>query len=364
MANSLTLYSNKNPSLVGELVFFYGDYRDGAGGIIAEAPIYYRYDGDVYVVYTDLYNGRFGFQLAFAQPGIYHIAVSEDQAFRAGYARADLNQTVNATPPPTAVLTIVVNVGGTTNPAPGSYTRTFGEVLQVTALPATGYTFSHFLINGITWTNANPVSITMDRDQLVECFFDKILVTLNVYVTGGGSVSLSPPPVSSPGAGVYNYDPGTVVTATSHPDSGYKLDYWLLDQVPSGNSSTIAVTMSANHRLDAVFVSAPLGQGFLEAHAYFLSFEVGAKGTVDTSTFTTPATIALAARAYTVRLTYMGITQTLSATVAEGKTVRVDGKFLAIPVEAYPFLAAGGGVLAIALIYRVARKRKGEAKEA
>lgn len=215
--------------------------------------MYYKYNGTVYTVYTDT-NGRYGFQINFGLEGSYTIMVSEDSSFSFLHETRTLIQNVLSTLPSTVTLTIVTSIGGSVSPNVGSYVYNYGDIDQVYATPSPGNIFDHFLINGSIRTTANPVFVTMDRDQLVECFFSLVVVTLNVYVTGGGTVTVSPPPVSSPGHNVYTYVPNTLVTLSATPSSGRKLDKWLFDNVNKGSSLNLSVTMDVNHRVDAFFV--------------------------------------------------------------------------------------------------------------
>ena len=71
----------------------------------------------------------------------------------------------------TRELTITATSGGTTTPPPGIHTYLNGTVAQVMALPDSGYSFSHWRIQGQwNWTN-NPVIILVVCDGTLEAFF-------------------------------------------------------------------------------------------------------------------------------------------------------------------------------------------------
>jgi PKD repeat protein len=78
-----------------------------------------------------------------------------------------------------------------------------------------------------------------------------VLITVRaVYLTiqaGAGGTT-------NPAPGTYEYGLGQQVPVTAQPSSGYALDRWELDSVPSGSSSVFWVIMDANHTLRAVFV--------------------------------------------------------------------------------------------------------------
>ena len=69
----------------------------------------------------------------------------------------------------------------------------------------------------------------------------------NLSISSGGGGSTNPSP------GVYQYAEGTPVSVTAIPDSGYVLDYWLLDGQNVGSQNPITVTMNSDHNLQANF---------------------------------------------------------------------------------------------------------------
>lgn len=74
----------------------------------------------------------------------------------------------------TYVLTIVASEGGTTQPAPGSYTYTHGTEIDIRALPDEGYDFSQWsgdVPPGLE--KINSVLIIMDSDKSITAQFEK-----------------------------------------------------------------------------------------------------------------------------------------------------------------------------------------------
>lgn len=69
--------------------------------------------------------------------------------------------------------------------------------------------------------------------------------TLTISSGSGGSTTPSP--------GAYQYAEGTPATVTANPNSGYVLDYWLLDGQNAGSQNPITVTMNGDHTLQANF---------------------------------------------------------------------------------------------------------------
>lgn len=69
-------------------------------------------------------------------------------------------------------LTITATVGGTTDPAPGSYTYATGTVVNVTAIPDAGYYFDHWDLDGVNVGATNSISVTMNQDHSLHAVFE------------------------------------------------------------------------------------------------------------------------------------------------------------------------------------------------
>jgi hypothetical protein len=67
-------------------------------------------------------------------------------------------------------LTITSAAGGTTNPVPETYNYTEDSSLNVTAIPNSGYSFDHWLLDGEEKTE-NPITIVIDGNCTLEAFF-------------------------------------------------------------------------------------------------------------------------------------------------------------------------------------------------
>jgi len=74
-------------------------------------------------------------------------------------------------PPPTYNLTITTTVGGTTNPAPGTYTYTANASVQVTAIPNADYLFDHWELDTINVGSTNPYTVLMDNNHTLKAVF-------------------------------------------------------------------------------------------------------------------------------------------------------------------------------------------------
>jgi len=96
---------------------------------------------------------------------------------------------VDYTPPAVGyTLTIYAMTGGTTDPAPGSYSYPAGSIARVTAYPASGYRFDRWYLDGVTRTE-NPIDVLMDQDHTLRPIFETIpplpkgALEVHAYVT-------------------------------------------------------------------------------------------------------------------------------------------------------------------------------------
>jgi len=76
--------------------------------------------------------------------------------------------------PPTYTLTIIATAGGTTSPAPGTYTYTANSMVEVTAIPYANYKFDYWELDGANVGSANPYAVLMDNDHTLKAVFSAI----------------------------------------------------------------------------------------------------------------------------------------------------------------------------------------------
>ena len=163
--------------------------------------------------------------------GSCHVTMNEDKTVTANF------ETINKT------LTVVVvpALGGTTSPTAGTHTYAKGTGVDITATPASGYTFTG-------WTGdcsgSATCHVTMDADKSVTANFVAIDKTLTVEVTptGGGS--------TDPSIGTHVYTAGTGVDITATPASGYTFTGW---SGACSGTATCHVTMDADKTVTANF---------------------------------------------------------------------------------------------------------------
>jgi hypothetical protein len=139
-----------------------------------------------------------------------------------------------APPPQSCSLTITATVGGTTDPAPGTYSYTANSTVEVTAFPEAGYLFDHWELDDVIVGSANPYTVLMDKDYTLKAVFVPI-----------------PPPLSasiSPLSASINV--GESLTFTSTVTGGYPpyTYQWYLNGNPvsGANSSSWTFTPTTN----------------------------------------------------------------------------------------------------------------------
>jgi len=110
-------------------------------------------------------------------------------------------------PPTTYSLTITTTVGGTTNPAPGTYSYIVNSIVQVTAIPEANYIFDHWELDTINVGSATPYSVLMDNNHTLKAVF--------TYSPPPPSLSASISPLSA------SILVGQSVTFTSTVSGGY-----------------------------------------------------------------------------------------------------------------------------------------------
>jgi hypothetical protein len=80
--------------------------------------------------------------------------------------------TINVTVVPTYYqLSISASTGGTTSPIPGVYQELSGSVVQIAALPQSGYLFDHWTLDSNNAGNASLINVTMNTNHTLTAVF-------------------------------------------------------------------------------------------------------------------------------------------------------------------------------------------------
>ncbi|HXX87974.1 MAG TPA: hypothetical protein VEH86_05965 [Candidatus Acidoferrum sp.] len=160
--------------------------------------------------------------------------------------------------PPTSTVQVTISpaTGGTTDPAPGTYTYLPGNQAEVTAIPDPGWWLDYWLLDGNNFGNSTTIEFNLDGNHMVRPVFasnshpSSFMLTMNEASEG----------TTNPAAGTYTYEYGTNVTISATPKNGQSFEHWLFDgQIE--NSNPITLQMTQDHTLQPVFTNGQGGSG-------------------------------------------------------------------------------------------------------
>jgi len=164
---------------------------------------------------------------------------------------------VGATRPVRYELTIGSAEGGSVNiPGEGTFTCDAGRVVDLEAIPSTGYRFVNWTGDTDTVNNAYAAftSVTMNDDYSITANFEETdatyyTLTTSVSPSGGGSVS--------PAGGTYAA--GKVVTISATATSGYRFVNWTGDvsTIDDRNAASTTITIYGSYSITANFEESP-----------------------------------------------------------------------------------------------------------
>jgi Divergent InlB B-repeat domain len=171
----------------------------------------------------------------------------------------DDNKTVTATfAINTYALDVTIVGSGSGAKSPNQALYDHGTVVQLTATPSSGWSFTAW--SGDATGSTNPVNVTMDGPRAVTATFTANTYALSVSVVGNGSV------VKNPNLAEYGH--GTVVTLTANAATGWGFSGWSGDA--SGFVNPVQVTMNGPRSVTATF----------EINTYVLDLSIVGNGSV------------------------------------------------------------------------------------
>ncbi len=141
----------------------------------------------------------------------------------------------------TYAINVAVVGNGAVAKLPDQPTYNPGTVVQLTASPSVGYSFTGW--SGDLTGATNPVNITMDAAKNITATFLINVYALNLNIVGNGSVAKVPDQPS--------HDYGTIVQLTASPVTGYYFMGWSGDL--TGTTNPVNVTMDAVKNITATF---------------------------------------------------------------------------------------------------------------
>ncbi|MFF9838871.1 zinc-dependent metalloprotease family protein [Streptomyces sp. NPDC013740] len=152
---------------------------------------------------------------------------------------------------PTSTVTTTVSGSGTVQRAPAERAESEGADLLYEAVPAPGWDFAGWVLDGSYAGDADAIALHGGTDDMrLTALFEQKRHRLTVVRQGRGTVGLSQ---DGP------YSDGDTVTATATPSPGYVFKDWLLDGEPYGGDEersrgeTAILFEQSGHTLTAVF---------------------------------------------------------------------------------------------------------------
>jgi hypothetical protein len=184
------------------------------GGTTAPTPGTYIYPNGTLVNVTSTANSGYTF-------GHWELDTINVGTANPYQVTMNQNHTLKAVFLPLYNLTIVTTGGGSTTPAPGTYTYVNGTNVSVNATANTGYVFDQWELDGFNVGTGNPYSVLMNQNHLLNAtFVAQLSVTISPAdstITLGNSVLFTSNVTG--GTPAYSYQwylvPNSVTGATS-----------------------------------------------------------------------------------------------------------------------------------------------------
>jgi ribosomal protein S28E/S33 len=158
------------------------------------------------------------------------------------------------------LTTSVVGSGSISRNNSGPYH--YGDIVEITASPATGWNFDQW--SGDVSGSVNPTTILIDGDRIVNATFTPNLYTLTVIVYGFDCR------VDRNNSGPYYYYGDVVLLTARGNDRDWVFDHWSGDLTGSTNPATILI--DGNKTVTATFV-----------HTYILLLQISGSGNIYTN---------------------------------------------------------------------------------
>lgn len=150
-------------------------------------------------------------------------------------------------------LTLSILGQGVTTPIPGVYPYSSDQAVTITATPAQGWKFDHFVVDGSNVTT-NPLNLQMNGNHTVQAVFVAIAVRTVTIQTPTGQGSTNPAP------GTYTVLDGEVIQVQAIPAAGWQFDRW---NGVAGSGNPLSITVTSNISIQAVFTQIPIPKAIL-----------------------------------------------------------------------------------------------------
>lgn len=132
-------------------------------------------------------------------------------------------------------------VNGSVAASPSQTTYNYGTIVELTATPNVGYSFTSW--TGDATGSANPLTLTITANKNITANFTALYTLTTTAVNG--TVTKSPNQTS--------YLKGTSVRLTATPDAGFRFTSWTGDT--TGTTSPLTIPMNSNKNITANFTA-------------------------------------------------------------------------------------------------------------
>jgi hypothetical protein len=166
-------------------------------------------------------------------------------------------------------LTIENRGSGTTTPSAGVHSYARDSVVDITAIPASGWRFVKWTGSGIANPDSVTTTVTMNVDRTITASFTQITQNYDLTISVSGSG------ITTPSAGINSYSQGTMVNITAIPDGGWHFVSWTGSGIANPDSVTTTVTMNEDKTIIANFTQI--------TRNYNLTIEISGDGTTSPS---------------------------------------------------------------------------------
>ena len=137
---------------------------------------------------------------------------------------------------PQYTITISAQPGGTTDPAPGTYSDTANSTVQVSAIPNVDYSFDHWELDTINVGSTNPYTILMDSNHTLKAAFTYSPPSLSASINPLSASILVGQSVAFASTVSGGYTPYSCQWyLDNNPTSGATLNTWTFTPTTVGN---------------------------------------------------------------------------------------------------------------------------------
>lgn len=183
-----------------------------------------------------------------------HTPVQVTGLTEVGAVAAGLNHSFALTDANAYTLTMAQYGNGAVTPPVGSHAYSTGASVNITATPATNWSFVNWTgdVGTVADANSANTTVSMDDDYVITANFNRVAGTLTMSKSGSGNVT--------PSIGSQTYPVGTSMNITATPAAGWKFKNWTGDvsTVADASSANTTITMNDDYNVTANFSQATL----------------------------------------------------------------------------------------------------------